>query len=440
VLVGPGLGIIAIVALVVANGFFVATEFAMVAVRRSRLEELVSAGNPRARAANDVVKHLDIYIAACQLGITMASLGLGWIGEPALARSLEPAFRFVAGSFAPAAAHTVAVAIAFALITALHIIMGELAPKGLALQKTEATALWVARPIHLFYLVFLWPTRLLNASGNGLLRLIGLKPATSAEMAHSVGELEILLGTMQKDGVLGENEVQYVLRLFGAADRTVREIMTPRANIVYVDKGMTIARFLEFNARHTYSHFPVCDATLDDVSGMLAVTDVLRALGDGQASENDTVGRVAKAAVFVPESKRVLELMEEMRRTGTGIAMVVDEFGGVSGLVTFKQIIGEIVGQIKQEGGREPVREMNDGTVQMDGSTRIRDANAYLGSALPESEEYDTIAGLVLAQMGRIPQQGEFVTADGLRIEVAEVRNRRIAKVSVTRNVKKQIS
>jgi CBS domain containing-hemolysin-like protein len=233
--------------LVLANGFFVATEFAIVGVRRSRLEELVSKGDHSAKRALDVITHLDIYIAACQLGITMASLALGWIGEPALAEFIEPAFSRLFGSLAPAIAHTTSIAVAFTVITVLHIIAGELAPKGLALQKTEKTALWVAGPIRIFYRIFQWPTKLLNNTGSGLLRILGLKPASSAETVHSLGEIQVLLKGMQQEGVIGEKEVDCVVRVFRTAEREVRDIMTPRTSVVYLDKGITVGRFLEFN-------------------------------------------------------------------------------------------------------------------------------------------------------------------------------------------------
>ena len=432
-----GFGLLFIFLLVLISGFFVATESAMIAVRRSRLDELVAKGDLRARAAVDVVTHLDIYLAACQLGITMASLGLGWLGEPVLARLLEPLFKGLAGSFASAASHSVAIAVAFILITALQIVVGELAPKGIALQKTEGTALWVAGPIRFFYLVFRWPTRVLNRAGGGLLRLFGLKPATSTASVSTVGELEMVLKSMQREGVIGEREVLGVMNVFGAAHRSVREVMTPRTDIVCVDKGMTVARFLEFNARQTYSHFPSCDATLDDVTGIVAVKDVLRALGDEKVSEDDPVSKVARPLFFVPESKEILELMDEMRREGRVIALVVDEFGGVSGLVTFKQLVGEIVGQMKQEGAQEPIRRLNNELVQVDGATRVRDANISLGLKLPERDEYDTIAGLVLARLGHIPRQGETVTFSDLKIEVAEIHNRRIETLNLTVKSKK---
>src|SRR5215207_6612669 len=208
------LGLLAVVVLVLANGFFVATEFAIVAVRRSRLEQLAAEGHASATAAKEVVGHLDAYIAACQLGITMASLALGWLGEPALAGLVEPPLEYVVGQFAPTAAHGVAVGISFAVITALHIVIGELAPKGLALQRPEATALWIARPIQIFYVLFRWPITLLNAVGNGVLKLIGLDPTTGHEMVHSVDELRLLVNASQQGGTVEESEARIASRAF----------------------------------------------------------------------------------------------------------------------------------------------------------------------------------------------------------------------------------
>ena len=217
------LGLLAILVLVLVNAFFVATEFAIVAVRRSRLEQLAREGDARARLANQVVGHLDAYIAACQLGITMASLALGWIGEPALAHLLAPPIERLAGSWAPAAAHGIAVGIAFTVITGLHIVAGELAPKGIALRHPEATALWIARPLRLFYLVFRWPITGLNAVGNATLRVIGLQPATALEMVHSAEELALLVQTSQRAGAVEASEARIASRAFlRALSRNVR--------------------------------------------------------------------------------------------------------------------------------------------------------------------------------------------------------------------------
>lgn len=428
------LGLLLVILLILANAFFVATEFAIVAVRRSRLEELASQGNLNAKAAIDVVSHLDTYIAAVQLGITMASLTLGWIGEPALADTIRPTIEKVAGSHASTVAHSISIVIAFTLITALHIIVGELAPKGLALQRTEKTALFVARPIQLFYSVFRWPTQFLNKTGNLMLRIVGLKPASSVEMAHSVTELQLLLKGMEKEGVVGDKEVDYVSRVFRIAHREVREIMTPRTDIVYLDKNMTIRRFLEFNAHQTFSFFPVFDGNRDNIIGILAVKDLLHALGNALVTEDDPVNRAVHPAYFVPETKRAIDLVDEMRLGDQTIALVVDEFGEVSGLITFKQLLGEIVGQIRQEGAPEPVQKLSNGTLQVDGVMRITEANQRLSLNIPESDEYNTIAGLILAKLGHIPQKGECIYLSGFKLEVNEVHGTRIVKVNIMQN------
>jgi CBS domain containing-hemolysin-like protein len=225
------LGLVAVVLLVLANGFFVATEFAIVAVRRTRLEQLAAEGRAGAQAARDVVGHLDTYIAATQLGITMASLALGWLGEPALADLVEPWLALVVGSFAPAAAHGVAIAVAFTLITGLHIVLGELAPKGLALQHPEATTLWVAGPIKLFSALFRWPVVVLNGVGNGALRLFGLRPASGHEMVHTVEEVRLLVTGMRQAGVVEETEARLATRAFNFADLTAGTLMTPRTEV-----------------------------------------------------------------------------------------------------------------------------------------------------------------------------------------------------------------
>src|SRR5215204_4122773 len=233
-------GLIAVFVLVLANGFFVATEFAIVAVRRSRLDQLVDEGRAGAAAAKAVVGHLDAYIAATQFGITLASLALGWIGEPALAHLLEPPLTFILGGLAPAAAHGVAIGVAFAMITGLHIVIGELAPKGLALQRPEATTLWVARPIQVFHAIFKWPISALNAVGNGTLALFGFAPASGHEMVHSVEELRLLLTGMQEAGVVDAAEARIARRAFAFCDLTVAALMTPRTEMEAVPITATL--------------------------------------------------------------------------------------------------------------------------------------------------------------------------------------------------------
>src|SRR5215207_6158905 len=235
------LGLLAVALLVLANGFFVATEFAIVAVRRSRLEQLAAEGSATAAAARQLVGRLDTYIAACQLGITMASLALGWLGEPAFSHLVEPPLEFVVGSFAPAASHGVAVGISFAIITALHIVIGELAPKGLALQRPEGTTLWITRPIQLFEFVFRWPIWLLNGVGNSVLKVFGMQPASGHEMVHSVEELRLLVNATHQAGGVEESEARIATRAFSFAELTAGSLMTPRTEVDAIPLNAPVA-------------------------------------------------------------------------------------------------------------------------------------------------------------------------------------------------------
>src|SRR5215203_135038 len=269
-------GLVAVFVLVLANGFFVATEFAIVAIRRSRLEQLVDEGRAGALAAQAVVGHLDSYIAATQFGITLASLALGWIGEPALAHLIERPLTTLIGGFAPAAAHGAAIGIAFAFITGLHIVIGELAPKGLALQSPEITTLWVARPIQVFHAVFKWPITALNSVGNGTLALFGFAPASGHEMVHSVEELRLLLTGMQKAGVVDVAEAQIARRAFAFGDLRAASLMTPRTEIEAVPLTATLDELWRVAETTSRSRLPVYEGSIDSILGILHVRQLFK--------------------------------------------------------------------------------------------------------------------------------------------------------------------
>src|SRR5262245_13093729 len=269
-----GLGVIAF--LVLANGFFVATEFAIVAVRRSRLQELVEAGRSGAAAAQAVVSHLDAYIAATQFGITLASLALGWIGEPALADLIEPPLEVVTRKHAVGASHSIAIGVAFFLITGVHIVVGELAPKGLALQKPEATTLWVARPIQLFHAIFKWPVTALNGVGNLTLRVLGLKPATGHEMVHSVEELRLLVEGMQRAGVVDPTEALLAGRAFDFGEVITRSVMTPRTEIEAISIEASLDDLFRAAETANHSRLAVYDGSIDNIVGLLHVRRLLK--------------------------------------------------------------------------------------------------------------------------------------------------------------------
>ncbi len=422
-------GLVAVLVLVLVNGFFVAAEFALVAVRASRLEELIRGGNARARAAKHVIDRLDTYIAACQLGITMASLALGWIGEPALAHFVEPPIERLLGRFAPAAAHGIAIAVSFAVITALHIVAGELAPKGLALQRPDETALWVARPLQLFYAVFRWPIIALNAVGNATLRLFGLNPASGHDMVHSVEELQLLLRASQKAGLVEESEARIASRAFHLADLTASSLMTPRTELEAIPEDIDRDELLARVAASRHSRVLVCRENLDDVVGIIRVRDLVPYLArPGQPID---VRSLIRPVPTVPEKRPADHLLEDMQRTGEQLAVVVDEYGGTAGVVTLADVMRALVGRIADDAsGAAAGRAVTepDGSMLLDGLMRIHEFEELIGRRLEEADraQVETLSGLVMARLGRLPQVGDEITLGSRRLRVERLEGRRV--------------
>jgi magnesium and cobalt exporter, CNNM family len=431
----PWLGLLAVIVLVLANGFFVAAEFAIVAVRRSRLQQLAGEGKATAKLACEVVKHLDRYIAACQLGITMASLGLGWIGEPALARQLEPILRPLGGRFAWASAHGVAITAAFTVITGLHIVLGELAPKGLALQRPEGTTLWVARPLRWFYNVFRWPIGALNAVGNAVLRVFGMHPASGEEMVHSADELQLLLRASQRAGEVEPSEARIASRAFEFADLTAGELLTPRTEVEAVPVTLALPEVLECAGRVTHSRLPVYEGSLDHVVGLLYLRDLFRFIAN--PPEAFDLRAVMRPVLTVPTTKRADALLEEMRSARQELAIVVDEYGGTAGLVTLHDLVEGLVGRIDEEAPAtgtdrpaQPRAKEPDGSQVFPGLTRLRDFEETTGIRVPEEERQaaDTLGGLVMLKLGRLPRAGDEVEVGGRRLRVERLRRHRVAE------------
>ncbi|MCL6648027.1 MAG: hemolysin family protein [Chloroflexi bacterium] len=429
--------LLAVAALVFANGFFVASEFALVAVRRSRIEQLVAAGHPTARVVQATLQHLDGAIATTQLGITMASLGLGWIGEATVAALIEPLFAALPAPLPAVGAHSLAVAFAFATITALHIVLGELAPKTLALQRAEQTALVVARPLALFYQLFRPAIALLNGAGNWVVRLIGLTPSRGHELVHSVEELEILIQSSRQAGVLDEEEAKLLGRVFDFSERHAHSIMTPRTEIVAVPDTVTLSELLEVARTENVSRVPVYHGTIDHIIGMVLLKDLFRVLPDpdpGVAARFD-IRQVMREVLLVPETISIDALLHKMRERKTHLAILLDEFGGTAGLVTMEDIIEEIFGEIRDESDvdetEEPIVPTADGAL-IDGHTTIRDVNERFGLDLDDSE-YDTIGGYVFGALGRAPALGDAVEVGPYRFEVIELDGVRISRLRLRR-------
>jgi CBS domain containing-hemolysin-like protein len=429
----PALGLVVILFLVLLNGFFVATEFALVAVRRSRIEQLVAEGNRSARTVRSALQHLDTYIAATQLGITMASLALGWIGEPALAHLVDPLLAAILpADWVQAGSHAIAVTISFALITALHIVLGELAPKGIALQRPEATSLFVAVPMTIFLRVFRPFIMALNGIGNLLLRLLGFRPASGEEQVHTVEELRYLVRSSREAGLLESAEEEIVGRALTLNDITAHSVMVPRNEMIAVPVDISRDALLDLVGFKRHVRFPVYKQDQDHVVGMIFLTDV-HAWGRTHPDEPFSVRGAMRPPLFVPESIRGDDLLAQMRAARTHTAMVIDEYGGVAGLVTLQDVLERIVGQMPEidEEARPDIETLPDGSVRVDGLTPLLDIEERFGLDF-DGVEADTVGGYVLETLGRIPVTGDELEVGSYTILVTVMDGLRVAEVVLT--------
>jgi CBS domain containing-hemolysin-like protein len=426
----------ALLALVFANGFFVAAEFSIVTVRKTRIDQLIAEGHRTARAVRRAVSDPDGYIAATQLGITMASLGLGWIGEPTLAALIQPAFAAMPVPIAAATAHTMAVAVAFAIVTALHIVLGELAPKTIALEKSEATALLVVPPTEIFMRVFSPFIRVLNHTGRAVVNMLGLRSRGGHAMVHSEEELMMLVTASQEAGVLEEQEEQMLHRVFGFADLTAGQVIIPRTELVAVAAETALGELVAKIGGGRHTRLPVYRDDLDNVVGMLHITDVLRALAAGDGGV--TAGALAREVLTVPETLGADDLLAEMRRRRVREALVIDEYGGTVGLVTFESLMERIVGEIPGESGAEArIVVRPDGSADIDGLALVTDVNPQFALNIDEAT-YTTVGGYMLGRLGRRARVGDVIDVDGRRMRVEAIDGMRVAKVRLSKPALKE--
>ncbi len=418
----------AVVLLVATNGFFVAAEFAIVTVRKTRVDQLIAEGNRRAAVVRQAVTHPDSYIAATQLGITMASLALGWVGEPTVASSIEPLFDRLPAAWAAVSAHSVAVAIAFALITSLHIVFGELAPKTIALQHTEGTALLVTGPTRAFMTVF-WPfIALLNALGRRAVGMLGLREPSGHSMVHSEEELKMLVTASQEAGVLEEDEEQMLHRVFGFGDLTAGQVMVPRTEMSGIRADATLDQVVDLLTRQPHPWLPVYRQGIDDIVGFLHVEDLFPALR--APAPGFRVTDYLREAMTVPETLKADEVLEEMRKRRTHHAVVIDEYGGTAGLVTFEGLMERIVGEVGSEFSAPGTRisVLPDGSALIDGLALTTDVNAQFGLHIDE-DTYTTVGGLVLGLLGRRARIGDRVEIERRVLRVEALDHLRVARV-----------
>jgi CBS domain containing-hemolysin-like protein len=416
-----------LLALVLANAFFVAAEFAIVTVRKTRIDQLVAEGHRGARAVRRAISAPDRYIAATQLGITMASLGLGWIGEPALALLIQPTFDFLPSHLATATAHSIAVALAFTIITGAQIVFGELTPKWIAIERAESTALWLVKPLELFMRT-LWPfIRIVHGTAQAIIRLLGMEGASRHATVHSEEELKMLVTASQEAGVLEEQEEQMLHRVFRFADLTAGQVMVPRTELVAVPARMGLNELVTHITRGRHTRLPVYRTDLDNVIGMLHVPDVVAALAAGNTGAN--AGSLARELVTVPETLPADDLLAELRRRRAREAIVIDEYGGTAGLVTFESLMERIVGEVGGEfGATERIVAASDGSAQIDGLTLVTDINVRFDLHIDE-ETYNTLGGYVLGRLGRRAAVGDTVDVEGRQLRVDELDGLRVARV-----------
>ncbi|HYH95329.1 hemolysin family protein [Hyalangium sp.] len=420
--------------LVFANGFFVATEFAIVKVRATRLQALVDEGQPGAAAAMKMVEKLDGYLSATQLGITLASLGLGWLGEPAFARLLEPVIAQIVPEEARlTVGHTVSVAIAFAIITFLHIVVGELAPKSLAIQRAEATTLAVALPMRIFYVVFYPAIWALNGIAGRLLRAFGLHAASESHEAHSEDELKVILSSSAEAGSITTARAELLERALEMAQKTARQVMVPRNQVKYLDVEDPLEKCIADARAAGHTWLPVCRGSLDEVEGVVNAKDLFFLLSKGELK---SLAQVQRPVLFIPENVSLEQLLAEFRRRRRQMALVVDEHGGTSGLVSIADVVAEVVGDVAELGRRmDEVRSLPGGRFELPGTAQLDDLEERLDVTfdLKEDEqgEVTTIAGYLMTKLGRVPEKGDNLKLDMWRILVDEVDGPRVVRVTV---------
>jgi CBS domain containing-hemolysin-like protein len=414
--------------LVAANGFFVAAEFALVGARRTRIEQLAGEGNRRARLARRVVTHLDHYISATQLGITLASLALGWVGESTLAVIFLAAFDGLPPPFDILAAHGVSVALAFTLITVMHIVFGELAPKSVALLFPESVSLWTAGPLLVFSRIFTPFIHLLNGSANLILRMMGLRAATEMERVHRPEEIEMLVDQSYESGLLSKEPVDMIRGVFDLSETAAGEVMTPRTEVVAIPLTSTVDEAADAILLEGHSRLPVFEDSLDHVVGIVLAREIWRAQRDGAAD----LAPLIRPATFVPESKSVEALLRDMQTERIHLAIVVDEFGGTAGLVTLEDLVEEIVGEIadEHEEVHDEILEISDGGVLLSGNVGVADVNERYGLDLPE-EDYTTVAGYALGRLGRLARPGDEVPFLGGHFRVLAMDGRRVLRMAL---------
>lgn len=415
--------------LLLANGFFVASEFAFVSVRQTRISQLANEGDKTAIITEKALKELDKYIAATQLGITIASIALGWVGEATLAKIIHPLFDALPYVSSTVATHTVAVAIAFILITFLHVVIGELMPKSIALQYPEKTTLTVTRPLVLVAKIFTPFIFLLNGFGNWFLKLLRIPPAHPSHSVHSEEEINMIIDESYKGGVLNETENFILKNTLKFTDLMAKQIMVPRCNVVTIPVDISIDDMEKILLENQYSRYPVHNGSFDNIIGILHVKDLYP---HGGREENFSLEKILRKPLLVPETMTTDVLLKSFKENKTEMAIVMDEFGGMSGIISLEDVLEEILGDVQDEFDDEEkdFKQISETKFVVSGLYRIEEFFEYF-NIQKEEDEVDTLGGYVQKILGCIAKQGDEINIDNLKIKVIEIEDRRIKKLLV---------
>jgi CBS domain containing-hemolysin-like protein len=424
------LQIVAVVGLVLANGFFVAAEFAFVRLRDTQLDGLVAKGHRRARLARHIVQNLTNYLSATQLGITIASLGLGWIGEPVFTNLLEPLLRGL-HIHSERVQHSISFAVGFTVLTFLQIVVGELGPKWFAIQKTMPAALGIARPLHWFYIAFYPINWALNHSAQWILRRVGIEPATDSNMVHSEEELRVMLGERRVHASRLSREI--LINALDLSRRIARNVMRPRTEIVVLDTEATIEECLDVAEKTRYSRFPLAEGgDPDKTLGVVHIKD-LYAMRK-KAKRGIDLAPVARRLIYVPETTRLEKLLQLFLDRRLHFAIVIDEYGGTTGLITLENVLEELVGQIQDEFDQEKplVIRRDENTWQIDGSLPLHELSELVGQNIP-AEDIATASGWVTQALGGFPKTGDVLPIGDFDIRIEETDGLRVSRLKLTR-------
>ncbi|HEV8186745.1 MAG TPA: hemolysin family protein [Pyrinomonadaceae bacterium] len=419
--------LLAVLLLVAANGFFVAAEFALVGVRSSRIETLANQGSRSAKLLMRLLQNLNAYLSACQLGITLASLALGWIGEPAIARLLEGPLAGLSDTWR----HGIAFAVAFSIITSLHIVLGEQAPKLMGLALAEKVALAVALPMQIFYRVFSLPIRALDWASARTVELVGINATGEHGSTYTEDELRRLVDISRESGHLRAEERRLIHRVFEFSDTVVREAMVPRTEMAAIPNTCSLKEITKAFDQHRYSRLPVYRESFDDVCGFIHSKDVMPYL---LHPEKFKLEDVLQPPLYVVDTARLEHVLRQMQKAKMHFGFVVDEHGGLEGIITLEDLLEEIVGEISDEHDEEvneQITQIDEKTFQLAGGLAVRDLNRRLKLSVPESETYTTIGGFLMTEAGHVLKPGEVVQHDGLVFKIERVEKRRVMRVQL---------